>query len=314
MTAWGIDISNHQAGADLAKAKAAGCGFVFAKATEGLTWRDDHFAGFRAQAAKIGLPFGAYHFARPQAGRTGTDEARAFLAVAGKPDGMPHVLDLEDTKISQQATAAFALEWLAYVHKATGVRPILYTYTAFAASRLSPVAALAAYPLWLANYTSVTPPAPKPWRAWVAWQHTSRATVPGIPGACDRNIAATGFPPQSATAQEDDMPSAEEVAHDVWAYDQGNLKRQAWGYLQTADANARAARQLAAESNGIVKALAAKPQGLSAAEIEAAAKAGAKAGVAEALDAQDFADAIPDNLAQQVVDLLAARLAPKETA
>jgi GH25 family lysozyme M1 (1,4-beta-N-acetylmuramidase) len=87
MSLWGVDISNHQPGADLAKAKAAGCSFVFAKATEGATYADPYFAGFRTKAAQLGLPLGAYHFARPQPGRTGAQEAGAFLHVVGTVRG-----------------------------------------------------------------------------------------------------------------------------------------------------------------------------------------------------------------------------------
>ena len=279
MTAWGIDISNHQKGADLAKAKAAGASFVFAKATEGLTYVDSEFTGFRAAAKAAGLPFGAYHFARPQPGRTGAQEAAHFLSITGTSHDLPPVLDLEDTTLSPAATVAFALDWLAAVTKATGVTPILYTYTGFAQQHLTVGDALARYPLWLANYRTTPPPAPTPWKAWVAWQHTSSATVPGIPGSVDRNIAAPGFP---ATPQEDDMPTADELAHDTWAYKYND--RQALGYLVTADANARAARQLAGEALGIVKALAAKPQGLTADEIAAAAKAGAKEAIDEEID------------------------------
>jgi hypothetical protein len=149
MSLWGVDISNHQPGADLAKAKAAGCSFVFAKATEGATYADPYFAGFRTKAAQLGLPLGAYHFARPQPGRTGAQEAGAFLHVVGtvRAGELPCVLDLEDTKIGPQATADWALEWLLAVHRATGVRPMVYTYSAFAAAKLFPAAQLATYPL-----------------------------------------------------------------------------------------------------------------------------------------------------------------------
>ena len=80
------------------------------------------------------------------------------------------------------------------------------------------------------------------------------------------------------TFEEDDMPEP----RDLWAYKYKD--RQALGYLVTADANARAARQNSAESLGIMKALAAKPQGLSPEEITAAAKEGAKQALAEEID------------------------------
>jgi lysozyme len=216
MSLWGVDISNHQPGADLAKAKAAGCSFVFAKATEGATYADPYFAGFRTKAAQLGLPLGAYHFARPQPGRTGAQEAGAFLHVVGtvRAGELPCVLDLEDTKIGPQATADWALEWLLAVHRATGVRPMVYTYSAFAAAKLFPAAQLATYPLWLANYRSISSPpsAPMPWKSWALWQHTSAASVPGIPGDADRNItnlsaaqlSALGRPSQEADLTPDE--------------------------------------------------------------------------------------------------------------
>lgn len=288
MGEWGIDISNHQAGADLSKAKAAGCSFVFAKATEGLTYRDDHFAGFRQQAKAIGLPFGAYHFARPQAGRTGDQEARAFLTVAGKPDGLPHVLDLEDTKLSPQATTGWALDWLTTVQKATGVRPIVYTYSAFAASHLYPSTALAAYPLWLANYRTTPPPAPKPWASWLLWQHTSSATIPGIPGRCDRNQASPAF----TASQEDDMQQSD--VQDIWtgygvvknvtAKNPDTAARVAPSFLlELAAKNSVTTVGQLAGLSAAVKALAESKPGVDPAQVLATVEASVDAGVKAAL-------------------------------
>jgi hypothetical protein len=62
MTVFLIDISNHQRGFDLAKAKDAGVAAVIAKASEGRTYRDPTYAGFRDQAHRLNLPFVAYHF------------------------------------------------------------------------------------------------------------------------------------------------------------------------------------------------------------------------------------------------------------
>ena len=273
MSLWGIDISNHQPGADLAKAKAAGCSFVFAKATEGATYADPYFAGFRAKAASLGLPLGAYHFARPQPGRTGAQEAGAFLHVVGdvKAGELPCVLDLEDTKLPAKSTTAWALDWLRTVHRATGVRPILYTYSAFAAASLFPSAELATYPLWLANYRTSAPPAPKPWDQWLFWQHSSTSRVPGIPGYCDRNI--TNLTPAQLIAlgntQEDDMFTDADRAllQQVLTKADGATIRADIGHVRD---------QLRGDLS--------------------------------TLSAQQLADSIPDNLAQQVVDLLATRL------
>ena len=56
----GIDISNYQAGLDLADARGAGIEFAICKISEGRTYRDRQFDTFYAQAAGCGLPLGAY--------------------------------------------------------------------------------------------------------------------------------------------------------------------------------------------------------------------------------------------------------------
>jgi len=230
---WGIDISNHQKGANLAKAKAAGCSFVFAKATEGLTYTDAEYSTFRAAAKAIGLPFGAYHFARPQAGRTGVQEARKFLSVYKPMKGdLPPVLDLEDTSLSNYGTYSFAIDWLSTVQKAIGVRPIVYTYSAFAKQHLSNATKLNTYPLWLANYQSVAPPAPNPWKEWIAWQHTSKANIPGIPGNCDRNIAHPSLIKVDIMAKLDSEDYTN-IAKAVWGFPGLVDGRSIWGELVT---------------------------------------------------------------------------------
>ena len=70
--------------------------------------------------------------------------------------------------------------------------------------------------------------------------------------------------------------------YDVWAYDQQGKRDQAWAMLIRADRNASNAARDASESLSILKAYTAKGTALTAAEIQAAAEAGAKA----ALDAE----------------------------
>lgn len=292
MTVWGIDISNHQAGADLSKAKAAGCSFVFVKATEGLTYDDDHFAGFRQQAKALGLPFAAYHFARPQAGRTGSQEAAHFLRVYRRaPGDLPPILDLESNgvesppgsghwvnRLSKAALTQFTQDFLAAVEKGAGVRPMIYTGSWFWTDQVTPLSVFARYPLWLANYRPTPPPAPRPWSSWLVWQHTSSATVPGIPGRCDRNIAAPTFL-TTITPQEDDDMTPDEARDAVLKADiipspaatgAGNVTPVT--ALKWAMEWSLAGRNAAQEALAIAKAQAAKGGPLTAAEIEDAMK------------------------------------------
>jgi GH25 family lysozyme M1 (1,4-beta-N-acetylmuramidase) len=221
---WGIDISNHQPTANLVSAKASGCSFAYIKATEGLTYTDPYYSSFRAKAKSAGLPSGAYHFAHPQAGRTGTDEARKFLSVHKQAIGdLPPALDLEDTQLSPAATAAFALEWLTAVEHATGVTPLVYTGSWFWVPKVYPSSAFSRYPLWLSAYQSTAPRAPAPWKAWSIWQNSSSAQVAGIPGNCDHNITATDYNPIPSGGFLSDMSDANQqklvdAANRVLAY------------------------------------------------------------------------------------------------
>src|SRR5512146_1333483 len=80
-----IDVSNNNDYVNLARVKEAGYAGVWHKASEGVTFTDGLFAKRRAEAAKAGLRFGAYHFARPHSLATDPiNQADHFCAVVGK--------------------------------------------------------------------------------------------------------------------------------------------------------------------------------------------------------------------------------------
>lgn len=68
------DISHYQAGLSLKGAPA-----VFAKATQGSTYRDPAYAGFKAQAKAFGIPFAAYHW--PDASDLAAQARNAFAVI-----------------------------------------------------------------------------------------------------------------------------------------------------------------------------------------------------------------------------------------
>ena len=61
MTTFGLDISNHNAGLSLADAKRQGFEFVEVKCTEGTSYADPYYDGFRKDAQANGFLFAAYH-------------------------------------------------------------------------------------------------------------------------------------------------------------------------------------------------------------------------------------------------------------
>ena len=125
----GVDISHHQSGTlDLAGAKRRGLRWLYHKATEGTSLKDARYAQRRAEAAKAGLPFGAYHFARADRGDA-VEEAKFFLAYAQpKPGDLRPALDLETMEgLSLAEIRRWAADFIAEVVRQTGHKPVVYT-------------------------------------------------------------------------------------------------------------------------------------------------------------------------------------------
>lgn len=149
-TLQGIDVSHYQA----VTPPLAGLSFLFAKATEGVTFVDPLYATHTAAARAAGLVVGAYHFGVAD---DGAAQARAFLAVAAAADLL--ALDLETS--AAPMTNAQATAFIAAVH-AAGRKVGLY-------HSLSGFLRLGQDWDWVAKWSSVPPPLP--WTFW-QWQGT----------------------------------------------------------------------------------------------------------------------------------------------
>lgn len=189
----GSDVSHHQGTLNLKDAADHGLQFLYHKATEGTSFVDDEYAARRAAAKKAGIPFGAYHFARPKVGNA-DEEARHFLSTA-KPvagDLFP-ALDLEtnDSNLTQLQLTRWVAEFVAIVQSRVGVKPVIYT----------PFSLLKHFdaPLWVPRYnnTNTPPVTPKPWDKWDIWQFSNGVygvpdSFPGL-GHVDLNHLRDGF-------------------------------------------------------------------------------------------------------------------------
>lgn len=80
------DVSNHNGAMTL----LAGTVACLAKATEGTGYLDEYYAHYKAEAARVGALFGAYHFLREG---DGAAQARFAYGVIGP--GVPTMLDFE---------------------------------------------------------------------------------------------------------------------------------------------------------------------------------------------------------------------------
>lgn len=183
----GIDVSNWQAGLNLS---TLDIDFAIAKATEGIGYRDPQFSRFADQAAKTGILFGFYHFAR---NNDPAAEARYFFEQTAHLSGkaLP-VLDYE----VQNSNNRYWVEQFAREYKAlTGIYPVLYCSASMCAQfKGSWVNGL---PLWVAGYpyereswtVDYCPYNVSPWASPIMWQFTSSLRLPGFNGRLDGNIA-----------------------------------------------------------------------------------------------------------------------------
>lgn len=153
----GADVSHHQGELDLKAAKAAGLKWLYHKATEGTTFRDSEYASRREQARAAKLPFGAYHFARPELGDAAA-EARAFLAFARPvPGDLLPCLDLEVTGgLTQAQLKTWARNFSRVVKARTGVLPVLYCPWDLGLPNLR----------WVPRYNDRNQPPTIPWDIW----------------------------------------------------------------------------------------------------------------------------------------------------
>lgn len=181
----GIDVSAHQGSVDWDAVAQDGISFAYLKASEGGDFVDRRFTANWRDARTAGLDVGAYHFftlCRP-----GEEQATHFLSVVpADPGALAPAVDLElkgncGARPTRQAFAAELQRFLDRVEGAWGRPAVLYTNDDFA--ELYPVRDLGR-PLWEATYYR-RPAGP----AWTIWQVTSLASVDGVTGRVDLDLA-----------------------------------------------------------------------------------------------------------------------------
>ena len=197
----GIDVSVHQRTISWKAIKAAGMTFAYLKATEGVGFTDSSFARHKTEAKKVGIPTGAYHYARPDTNISARDpilEADSFVDVVRplKGDLLP-ALDFEEPGLAPAKMREWATAWLARVHERTGVKPLFYVSQGFWDQHVRGISPFRDYPLWLARWgpNDGQPHAADPIAGWptvTMHQFTSKGTIAGFGGRVDLNVLPGG--------------------------------------------------------------------------------------------------------------------------
>ena len=159
--------------------------FVFIKATEGASFKDEDFRDNWKDAGKTDLRRGAYHFFRSS--KDGEIQARNFISTVGdlRFRDLPPVLDIETIHpgCTRQLLNQRALQWLKAVEKRYGRKPIVYASSSFILDNLDR-SITDNYPVWVAHYEKDRPA----YEGWTWWQFTDRAVVKGVPGKVDLSV------------------------------------------------------------------------------------------------------------------------------
>lgn len=287
MTVKGIDVASYQP----TSYDTDGITFVFIKATEGTSYVNPKQAGQTAHAREHNLVCGFYHFLHP--GNIAA-QARYFVDRCASLPGDILACDWE----SSSAGAASGAEKDTFIKAVKELRPdhrvVLYCNTTFWKQR--DTTSYAGDGLWIADPSAPTGK-PRIQAPWLFHQYS-------ISGGMDRNLA--NFTSQAAlrawaagtgstsTEQEDDMQLNDKVTLNGWVPKQwpkdegladGTISVQTalgsgYGYARQAAQNSAAVlAQLGAQQATIERLVTALGDGggLTAAEIQAAAEAGAQA-------------------------------------
>lgn len=182
----GIDVSKHNGKIDFEKVAGDDYQFVFIKASEGKTYRDDGFDRNYREAREAGLKVGAYHFFRKN--RTGREQADNLLdALKDKTLDLPLVIDLEDdwgngATTSRETALQRVLEMIEIL-KDKGYDVMIYTnmdgYEKYYKGMLGD------HDLWLCSFTSPDLLKDKPHRFQ---QFSHQGSVAGVKGEVDLNV------------------------------------------------------------------------------------------------------------------------------
>lgn len=190
---YGIDISHYQGKIDwdvFFKESDSIIGFVYCKATEGVTYIDKNWEYNQKALRENNKAFGAYHFFIPQL--NAELQADHFLnQYYPEQEDLPPVLDVETEAKSDTELTSKMNTWLKIVEEKTGKRPIIYTSYHFYDTKFKKK--FKNYKFWIANYND-RPDRMKDENI-LYWQYSDKGRVPGIKGDVDMNVSKIDYKP-----------------------------------------------------------------------------------------------------------------------
>ena len=158
--------------------------YVYLKATEGASLVDKTYARNLAEARRVGLSVGSYHFYRPNVNWRQQFDNMVAVVKAEEQDLVP-IIDIEHR--GAVSAEAFISDLRAFIEKVTehyGKKPLLYTYHNFYNRYLT--GEFTDYHFMIARYRTDSPTL-NDGKDYIMWQYTSTGSIPGIRGHVDRS-------------------------------------------------------------------------------------------------------------------------------
>lgn len=172
--------------------------FVIIKATEGTNFIDNSLDKHVNSCRRHNIPFGLYHFARPDrnGGSYQADaeaEAKDFCRQLKKYRDftVKPVLDLEfeQTPLNRTELTDWCEIFAKTVKDEVGKDIIMYGNYYYLRDKLASQHELGRFPLWLAQYNNQSQPnrIPEQWKTWEMWQYSDKYESDMYPGPLDIN-------------------------------------------------------------------------------------------------------------------------------
>lgn len=189
--AYGIDVSHHQGKVNWENVfddEECKVQFVYCKATEGINFKDEMYTYNKATLDRKKIPNGAYHFFQPSVDPI--VQANFFLkTIYLKQNDLPPVLDVEKEGKNDVDLISRMIQWLKYVEKTTGKRPVIYTSYHFYTTKFQNK--FKEYKFWIANYNDI--PERLKNDEIIHWQFSDNGAITGISTEVDLNYSKIDF-------------------------------------------------------------------------------------------------------------------------
>ena len=181
----GIDVSYYEPVINWAEVMGEGFRFVYIKCSQS-TYNDPKFFEHWRNAKVAGIPRGAYHL-YDSATPPDKQAEKFFSSLAGDLGELPLALDLEGFTSGPYYGSENWYKFLVRLNELSNNFPVVI-YTAYYywidnvmdKPAVQDVTYFAKYPLWIANYKTLTPMVPYPWTNWLFWQYSEEGLVKGV--------------------------------------------------------------------------------------------------------------------------------------